>query len=183
MAVLLTPGSVAGSDGQHHPREGAPGTSLPIVYVRGYAGSTGGINAAVDDPFYGFNIGATHVRVGGDGEPHFYQFESPLLRLLIDSTDDGGPYRIFVRGGQEAYLDSRGPGTIDPKTVWIPPVLRRRRVDIWEESPQVPDRGRRRRPATPRRPYSAEDRRREGAPGCALHGRAHLPLLDPAGDP
>ena len=41
--------------------------SLPIVYVRGYAGSTGGINAAVDDSFYGFNIGATHVRVGVTG--------------------------------------------------------------------------------------------------------------------
>ncbi|GAA4410087.1 hypothetical protein GCM10023168_29410 [Fodinibacter luteus] len=93
--------------------------NFPIVYVRGYAGSTGSINSAVDDPFYGFNIGATHVRVGGDGEPHFYQFESPLLRLLIDSTDDGGPYRIFVHGGQEAYLDSRGRGTIDPKTIWI----------------------------------------------------------------
>ena len=105
--------------------------SLPIVYVRGYAGSTGGINAAVDDPFYGFNIGATHVRVGGDGEPHFYQFESPLLRLLIDSTDDGGPYRIFVHGGQEAYLDSRGPGTIDPKTIWIHRFYDDVSVDIW----------------------------------------------------
>ncbi len=30
---------------------------LPIVYVRGYAGPTAGINTQVDDPFYGFNEG------------------------------------------------------------------------------------------------------------------------------
>jgi len=40
---------------------------LPIVYVRGYAGPTAGINVQVDDPFYGFNEGATHVRVNGTG--------------------------------------------------------------------------------------------------------------------
>ena len=57
---------------------------LPIIYVRGYAGPTAGIDAQVDDPFYGFNNGATHVRVGGDGDPMFYQFEGPMLRLMID---------------------------------------------------------------------------------------------------
>ena len=31
---------------------------LPIIYIRGYAGSTAGIDAQVDDPFYGFNKGA-----------------------------------------------------------------------------------------------------------------------------
>jgi hypothetical protein len=92
---------------------------LPIVYVRGFAGSTSGINEAVDDPFYGFNLGGTHVRVGGDGEPHFYQFESPMLRLLIDRTEDGEAYQIFVHGGQEAYLTSRGDGEVDKNTVWI----------------------------------------------------------------
>ncbi len=30
---------------------------LPIVYVRGYAGPTAGIDTAVEDPFYGFNAG------------------------------------------------------------------------------------------------------------------------------
>ena len=47
---------------------------LPIIYVRGFAGGTRGINQAVDDPFYGFNMGSTHVRVGGGGDPLFYQF-------------------------------------------------------------------------------------------------------------
>ena len=57
---------------------------LPVVYVRGYAGATSGIDSQVDDPFYGFNLGATHVRVGGDGDPMFYQFEGPMLRLMTD---------------------------------------------------------------------------------------------------
>jgi hypothetical protein len=92
---------------------------LPIVYVRGFAGSTSGINEAVDDPFYGFNLGATHVRVGGDGEPHFHQFESPMLRLLIDRAEDGEAYQIFVHGGQEAYLNSRDAGKVDNNTIWI----------------------------------------------------------------
>ena len=47
-------------------------------------GPTSGINKQVDDPFYGFNAGSTHVRVGGDGDPIFYQFEGPLLRLILD---------------------------------------------------------------------------------------------------
>lgn len=38
---------------------------LPIIYVRGYAGTTAGIDLQGDDPFHGFDLGATHVRVGG----------------------------------------------------------------------------------------------------------------------
>ena len=57
-------------------------SKLPIVYVRGYADPTSGIDSAVDDPFYGFNSGGTHVRVNGDGDPEFYQFEGPMLRLM-----------------------------------------------------------------------------------------------------
>lgn len=72
---------------------------LPIIYLRGYAGGTGGIDKQVDDPFYGFNDGSTHVRVDGDGDPRFYQFESPLLRLMIDEK-----YQLIVQGDQEAYL-------------------------------------------------------------------------------
>jgi hypothetical protein len=52
---------------------------LPIVYVRGFAGERG-IEKAVEDPFYGFNEGSVHVRVGGLGDPSFFQFESPLVR-------------------------------------------------------------------------------------------------------
>ena len=86
----------------------------PIIYVRGFAGGTSGIDSAADDPFYGFNAGATHVRVGGDGNPQFYQFEGPLVRAMEDED-----YRILVHGGQQAYLASVGDGTQPIKSIWI----------------------------------------------------------------
>ncbi|MFH9553369.1 esterase/lipase family protein [Streptomyces sp. NPDC017435] len=87
-------------------------TKLPLVYVRGYAGDTSGINSAVQDPFYGFNEGSTHVRVGPGDKPAFHQFESPLLRLHLDEG-----YRILVQGGQEAYLEAAAE--IPPDSIWI----------------------------------------------------------------
>ncbi|MFD5899585.1 esterase/lipase family protein [Streptomyces sp. NPDC060366] len=85
---------------------------FPIVYVRGFAGDSSGINSAVVDPFYGFNEGSTHVRVGPDDQPSFYQFESPLLRLHTDED-----YQILVEGDQEAYLDSHDD--IPSNTLWV----------------------------------------------------------------
>lgn len=87
--------------------------ALPIVYVRGYAGPSSQIDVTVDDPFYGFNEGATHVRVGGDGDPMFYQFEGPLLRLM---TEHG--YQFLVRGDQRRFLES-GTEPLTPKSVWV----------------------------------------------------------------
>ncbi|MDP9223429.1 MAG: hypothetical protein M3P18_06160 [Actinomycetota bacterium] len=86
----------------------------PIVYVRGFAGGTGGIDKQVDDPFYGFNDGSTHVRVDGDGDPRFYQFEGPLIRLV----DDEG-YQLFVGGDQHAYLESHDDGSLPPASIWV----------------------------------------------------------------
>ncbi|MFD9544631.1 esterase/lipase family protein [Streptomyces sp. NPDC060022] len=85
---------------------------LPIVYVRGFAGDTSGINNVVMDPFYGFNEGSTHVRVGAGNRPSFHQFESPLLRLHLDEG-----YSILVEGGQEAYLDTHE--SVPPDSVWV----------------------------------------------------------------
>ncbi len=86
---------------------------FPIVYVRGYAGATSGIDAQVDDPFYGFNKGGTHVRVAGSGDPMFYQFEGPLLRLI---TENG--YVLPVHGNQRQLLDSSGE-TLAPASIWV----------------------------------------------------------------
>ncbi|MFJ3103489.1 alpha/beta fold hydrolase [Streptomyces sp. NPDC086835] len=85
---------------------------LPIVYVRGFAGDTEGIDKTVKDPFYGFNEGSTHVRVGAGNVPSFHQFESPLLRLILDED-----YKILVEGGQDAYLDSHD--SIPSNSIWI----------------------------------------------------------------
>ncbi|HEX5190748.1 MAG TPA: hypothetical protein VFW16_14475 [Streptosporangiaceae bacterium] len=87
---------------------------LPIIYVRGYAGPTSGIDTQVDDPFYGFNKGATHVRVGGDGNPMFYQFEGPMLRLM---TDEG--YQLLVHGDQHALLSNAAAGSLPAAAIWV----------------------------------------------------------------
>lgn len=87
---------------------------LPVIYVRGYAGATSGIDAQVDDPFYGFNAGATHVRVGGDGDPMFYQFEGPLLRLMTDEN-----YRLLVRGDQRQFLEVAEDGAVPAQSLWV----------------------------------------------------------------
>lgn len=57
---------------------------LPIIYVRGYAGTQSEVEETVDDPFYGFNKGSTHVRVGPNALAQFFAFESPLVRLMSD---------------------------------------------------------------------------------------------------
>ncbi len=88
--------------------------AYPVIYVRGFAGGTSGIDSATDDPFYGLNAGATHVRINGDGNPQFYQFAGPLVRLMEDED-----YRVVVHGNQQAYLASAGNGTQPPNSIWI----------------------------------------------------------------
>jgi len=87
---------------------------LPVIYVRGYAGTTAGIDAQVDDPFYGFNRGSTHVRVDGDGDPSYYQFEGPMLRLMIDEK-----YQLLVNGDQGRYLAQAGEGELAKESIWV----------------------------------------------------------------
>jgi len=87
---------------------------LPVVYVRGYAGGAAGIDKAVDDPFYGFNEGSVQARVDGENRPLFHQFESPLLRLMMDHD-----YQLLVQGDQQAYLQRQEPGTVPAATIWI----------------------------------------------------------------
>jgi triacylglycerol esterase/lipase EstA (alpha/beta hydrolase family) len=60
------------------------GALYPIVYVRGYAGTQADVEETVDDPFYGFNLGSTHIRADSEGDAQFYAFESPFVRLLAE---------------------------------------------------------------------------------------------------
>ena len=93
---------------------GVVDAGLPIIYVRGFAGRTSGIDAAVDDPFYGFNLGSVHVRVGGSGQPLFHQFESPLLRLMLDHD-----YALEVHGGQRAWLAEQADDSVEARSIWV----------------------------------------------------------------
>ncbi|GAX38447.1 esterase/lipase family protein [Nodularia sp. NIES-3585] len=81
---------------------------LPIIYVRGYAGSDKDVEQTVQDPFYGFNSGSAHIRVGVKGNPEQFFFESPLLRLI---TDHG--YRPVFEHHNDQQLSK------NPKSIWI----------------------------------------------------------------
>jgi pimeloyl-ACP methyl ester carboxylesterase len=90
------------------------GERLPIIYVRGFGGGQSGIDKAVDDPFYGFNEGSTHIRVGAKGKPKFYQFEGPMLRLMLEEL-----YKLRVGGSQQLDLINAKPEAMKPDSVWI----------------------------------------------------------------
>ncbi|MDO8862732.1 hypothetical protein Q6D67_13560 [Haliea sp. E1-2-M8] len=95
---------------------------LPIIYVRGYAGSEGAVEATVNMPYYGFNLGSTQVRTGPEGEPDFFIFESPLVRLMKDHgyadifarVDDDGAVRLLNRE-EERYGEQGFP----LRSLWI----------------------------------------------------------------
>ena len=90
------------------------GARLPIVYVRGFAGGQGAIDAAADDPFYGLNEGSVHVRVGANGTPRFHQYEGPLIRLIKDQG-----YEVRIEGSQQQVLLDAEPNTLRTDSVWI----------------------------------------------------------------
>src|SRR4051812_46658461 len=85
----------------------------PIIYVRGYAATQGEINSTVDDPFYGFSMGSTHIRVGAQGEPVPFFFESPLVRLMSEHG-----YVDAFHGPAQA-LGQQNPNADRWRTVWI----------------------------------------------------------------
>jgi hypothetical protein len=87
---------------------------LPVIYVRGFAGGSSGIDSAIGDPFYGFNEGSVQVRVDGADRPAFHQFESPLLRLMGDHG-----YQLIVHGNQAAYLAEQEAGSVPAASIWV----------------------------------------------------------------
>lgn len=60
----------------------------PIIYVRGFAATSGEIEDTVSDPYMGFNIGSTRARKGWTGETQRFYFESPLVRLMGEHQYD-----------------------------------------------------------------------------------------------
>ena len=88
------------------------GKELPIIYVRGYAGSQGEVEETTDDPFCGFNLGSTHVRLDVNGDADFFAFESPLVRLMSDHG-----YREVFDGSVQSATPLKA--TDRAKSVWI----------------------------------------------------------------
>lgn len=82
----------------------------PIIYVRGYAMTSGEVENTVADPYMGFNIGSTKLRQQYPKSVVRHVFESPLVRLMKDE------------GYSDTFLDGSEipPGTsLSPKSVWI----------------------------------------------------------------
>ncbi len=72
----------------------SPAPFHPIIYVRGFAATQGEIDDTVADPYMGFNIGSTKVRVAWTGDIKRFYFESPLVRLMSDYKYED----VFVDG-------------------------------------------------------------------------------------
>lgn len=91
--------------------------ALPIIYVRGYAGTQGAVESTVDLPYYGFNLGSTQVRTDADGEPEFFIFESPLIRLMKDH----GYTDFFARVNGQGQVEElkNNDGGYPMRSLWI----------------------------------------------------------------
>ena len=82
---------------------------FPIVYLRGYAGSQGEIEATVATPYTGFNLGSTRVRQLHTGEVRPHVFESPVIRLMKDHG------YVDAYSGSEILPRGPTPG----RSIWI----------------------------------------------------------------
>ena len=69
----------------------------PIIYVRGYAFSQEEVNQTTEDPYMGFNLGATKRRREAYADTERFVFESPLVRLMKDY----GYEDVYVAGTED----------------------------------------------------------------------------------
>ena len=88
------------------------GKELPIIYIRGYAGNQGEVEDTTDDPFCGFNLGSTHIRLDVNGNADFFAFESPLVRLMSDHN-----YREVYDGANQTAKPIDVPART--RSIWI----------------------------------------------------------------
>lgn len=92
-------------------------TPLPIIYVRGYAGTEAAVEAAVESPYYGFNDGSSKIRTGPAGDPELFLFESPLLRLLKEHAYED--FFAQVQSGIVRVLKSEDREAYPEKSLWV----------------------------------------------------------------
>jgi hypothetical protein len=87
----------------------------PIIYVRGYAGTSNEVEDTVSDPYMGFNLGSTRVRTVWTGNTERLYFESPLVRLMKDYqyTD------VYSVGLNKTDIKEFPDGDLDPRSIII----------------------------------------------------------------
>jgi hypothetical protein len=87
----------------------------PIIYVRGYAMSTGEQDDTTADPFCGFNLGATVFRATPDktAPAKKFIFESSVLRLISDFQ-----YADVYENGLD-IMDADWEGTIPQRSIVV----------------------------------------------------------------
>ena len=96
----------------------------PIIYVRGFAGTSDEVEDTVADPYMGFNLGATKIRQVWTGKIERQVFESPVVRLMKDfdyrdvysdgdtlsRSVDVGPRSIIIHRYYDQVSASLGAG-------------------------------------------------------------------------
>lgn len=87
----------------------------PIIYVRGYAGTSSEVEDTVSDPYMGFNLGSTRTRTVYDGNTTRFYFESPLVRLMKDHkyTD------VYSVGLNKPDIEKLPEGDLDARSIII----------------------------------------------------------------
>lgn len=89
----------------------------PIIYIRGYAGTSSAVESAVESPYCGFNDGSSKVKIEADGWPSLRLFESPLVRLMKEH----GYADFFVRviNSEVEVLESGSRSEVSGRSLWI----------------------------------------------------------------
>ena len=112
---------------------------LPIIYVRGFAGTENEIEDTVADPYMGFNLGTTKFKQHHEGIVRRHYFESPLVRLVKDfgyrdvysdgaympSDRDLCPRPIVIY----RYYDGQFYDELDEDEDGLPPIHSKRKPD------------------------------------------------------
>jgi len=87
----------------------------PIIFIRGYAMRSADIEETVNEPFSGFEKGSTKYRQGVDGDIRPYYFESPVLRLAVDSHYED----VYRDGGEPTTKEAIDEFEIPEKSLWV----------------------------------------------------------------
>lgn len=86
----------------------------PIIYVRGFAATSGEIEDAVADPYMGFNAGSTKARTVWTGELKRFYFESPVIRLMCDYD-----YQDVIEAGDDLVTADKSNSCVPYRCIVI----------------------------------------------------------------